>query len=77
MFQHPSIFLIFLLTAVLAFMLPVNSLAQPRYIAPRAVVNDGPTQPNFDFLSNKLWEADDFCWENDLNTEVGFLLTLE
>jgi hypothetical protein len=76
MFQHPSIFIFFLLTAIFSFMLPVNSMAQPRYVAPRAVVNDGPTQPDFDFLSNKLWEADDFCWENDLNTEVGIFIDL-
>jgi hypothetical protein len=45
-------------------------------MASKAEVNDGPTRPNLSFLSNKLWEADDYCWEKGLNTEVGIFIDL-
>jgi hypothetical protein len=45
-------------------------------MASNAEVNDGPIRINLDYVSEKLWEADDYCWENGLNTEVGIFIDL-
>lgn len=50
--------------------------AQNRYLAARTEVNDGPKMPNLQYLTEKLWEADDYCFENGLNTEVGIFIDL-
>ncbi len=76
MFKYSTNFLFLLFTAIICLVVPDSAKAQTRYIASRNTVNDGPTRPDGSFLSNKLWEADDFCWENDLNTDVGIFIDL-
>ncbi len=39
-------------------------------------VYDGPTRPDFAFLSEKLWEALDYCEEKGLNTEAVIFIDL-
>ena len=67
-------FLLLLLVACLGIFAPAN--AQKRYIAARGEVNDGPKMPNLGVLTEKMWAADDYCWENGLNTEVGIFIDL-
>lgn len=50
--------------------------AQTRYIAARTEAYDGPKMPNIGYLTERLWEAEDFCLENSLNTEVGIFIDL-
>ena len=68
------LFLLLLVVGCFGIFAPAN--AQTRYIAARAAVNDGPKMPNIGFLTERLWEADDYCWENNLNTEVGIFIDL-
>ena len=67
-------FFLLLLVACLGIFAPAN--AQKRYIAARGEVNDGPKMPNLGVLTEKMWAADDYCWENGLNTEVGIFIDL-
>jgi len=67
-------FLLLLLVACFGIFAPAN--AQKRYIAARGEVNDGPKMPNLGVLTEKMWAADDYCWENGLNTEVGIFIDL-
>jgi hypothetical protein len=76
MFKGLLLFLFYLLMVIFGACLPPTSFAQTKYMNPRSVVNDGPTKPDFSFLSDKLLEADDYCWDNDLNTEVGIFIDL-
>lgn len=70
------LFLFNSLLAILFAGVPVTAFTQTKYIAARGAINDGPTRPDLSFLSNKLWEADDYCWDNDLNTEIGIFIDL-
>ncbi len=67
-------FLWLLPVALLGISAPAN--AQNRYIAARGVVNDGPKMPDFGVLTEKLWEGDDYCRENGMNTELGIFIDL-
>jgi len=67
-------FLMIIVVSCFGIFAPAN--AQKRYIAARGEVNDGPKMPNLGVLTEKMWEADDYCWENGLNTEVGIFIDL-
>ena len=49
---------------------------QSYFFTTRSDVYDGPTKPDFNFLSEKLWEARDYCEEHDLNTEAVIFIDL-
>jgi hypothetical protein len=76
MFKGLMLFLFYPLIISVCVVLPLGSIGQKKYIAARGAINDGPTRPDLSFLSNKLWEADDYCWDNDLNTEIGIFIDL-
>jgi hypothetical protein len=76
MFMVRQLFLFLLLMVVACLGIFASAKAQNRYIAARGEVNDGPKMPNLGVLTEKMWAADDFCWENGLNTEVGIFIDL-
>jgi len=69
-------FYFMLLSMVACFGIFAPANAQTRYIAARGAISDGPKMPNLGVLTEKLWEADDYCWDNGLNTEVGIFIDL-
>jgi hypothetical protein len=69
-------FYFMLLSMVACFGIFAPANAQTRYIAARGAIGDGPKMPNLGVLTEKLWEADDYCWDNGLNTEVGIFIDL-
>jgi len=76
MFKVPQHFLLLLIIFVACIGILPRAHAQTRYFAARSAVYDGPKKPNFNLLLEKLWEADDYCQENGLNTEVGVFIDL-
>jgi hypothetical protein len=55
---------------------PENLQAQSFFSAAHSEFYDGPTRPDLNFLTEKLWEAVDYCHENDLNTDLGIFIDL-
>jgi hypothetical protein len=79
MITRPSLLIIFgllfLFCAKLYSQTAKNS-TQNFYYTARSEVYDGPTKPDFNYLSEKLWEARDYCEDNGLNTEAAIFIDL-
>jgi L,D-transpeptidase catalytic domain len=76
MVRIPPYFLFIPLVFACCFGISARVVAQNRYLAARSEVNDGPKMPDLQYLTEKLWEADDYCRENGLNTEAGIFIDL-